>query len=359
MSIKGILKCTYFLLLLFASFAIAQPIMLTDSFSTEFSDFSILAGGKVVFVNSNGIISLVSINDPFNVLPFSLDWSSSDDGWDTSQDIEFLKSSPDGTLLCLAFSVSVPDTFLLTEVVLPHPILVLVCNSDGSEAQILGLIADSSNGLSLDFTQDSRLLYGSGFLPCLPTPEAYFEMYLGDESSLLRPFDIVDIEEGARFSSNGILQESFIANPWSDLVTAGHSPLQSIADMSNLSILYEDSTAVSPVVELWIEPDAGLARVNQAQVIRFADGTVYNSQEEPFLILGRISENNYIFSRDEGESIRIGSVNWSSFEEFDTSELTDLLGYLTINSKIKPLTLNANNSSIIFATGRGLYFYEF
>ncbi len=359
---KGIFNGTYLLLFLFVflvSLSFAQPVMLTDSLSTEFSEFAVVEGGVVVFINSNGIISSVSIDNPFNVLPFSPGWSPTDDGWESSEDIEFLKSSPDGTLLCLAFSVSVPDTLLLTEVVLPHPILILVCNSDGSDAQIVGLMADSPNGLSLDFTQDSRLLYGSGFLPCLPTPDAYFAMHLGDESSLLRPFDIVDIEEGARFSSNGILQESFIANPWSDLVTAGYSPLQSIADMSNLSILYEDSNAVSPVVELWIEPDAGLTRVNQAQTIRFADGTVYNSQEEPFLILGRISENNYIFSRNEGESIRIGSVNWSSFEELDTSELTELSGYITINSKIKPLSANARNSSIVFSTGRGLYYYEF
>lgn len=345
-----------FAVVLTASVAAAQPIMLTDSLSTVFGEFVLTASGSIVFINSNGVLASVNINDPFNTEPFSIGWTPEDNGWSGTGEIKLLKSSPDGNLVCLAIQVSIPDSVLNRGLTLPEPIVIIVCNSSGGGAQVVGVTSDFSNELSFDFTQDSRLLYGAGFLPCNPDPESYFGHYLGDESSSLRPFDLLDLEEGARFSSNGIIGYYFAGNPWSDLIASGPAPLTTIADIAVFSIVFQDSTLTSPVIDQWVEPDAGLAQIDGRQIIRLSDGTVYENQEDPYLILCRISEGNYIFSRNQGETIRTGRVNWSTFEEQETTELTELIGYISLNSRIK--TLNSG-TAIVFSAGRGLYYYEF
>jgi len=346
----------FFAVTLMVSVSVAQPVMLTDSLSTISGEFVLTAQGAVVFINSNGVLSSVNIDDPFNTESFSVGWVPEDDGWSGTGEIKLLKSSPDGNLVCLAIQVSIPDSVLNRGLSMPEPIVIIVCNAAGGGAQVVGVTTDSGNKLSFDFTQDSRLLYGAGFLPCNPDLESYFGHYLGDESSSLRPFDLIDLEEGARFSSNGIIGDYFTGNPWSDLIASGPAPLTTIADIAVFSIIFQDSTLTSPVIDQWIEPDAGLAQIDGPQIIRFSDGTIYESQEEPFLILCRISEGNYIFSRNQGESIRRGRVNWSTFEEQETTELTELMGYISLNSRIKALN---SGTAIVFSAGRGLYYYEF
>lgn len=334
----------------------AQPVMLTDSLSTSFGEFVMVSGGKVIFVNTTGSLSSVNIQDPFNTSPFTVDWIAADDGWAGPERIRLLKSSPDGNSVCIAVEVSIPDSVVNRGLPMPKPIVIVVCNSSGGEARAVGVTTDSGNALSFDFTQNSRLLYGAGFLPCLPNPEAYFAHYLGDESSSLRRFDVIDLEENARFSANGLIGDYFICNPWSDLITAGNEPFTTIADMATFSVVYEDSTLISPVVEQWVEPDAGLAILDSLQIIRLSDGTVFVNREAPFTILCRSSEGNYIFTRDEGETFSRGTVNWSTFAEEETAELTQLAGYLSISGKVLPVD---PGNSIIFRAGRGLYYYEF
>lgn len=346
----------FFAVTLLVSIAAAQPVMLTDSLSTVSGDFVLTAQGAVIFINSNGLLTSVNINDPFNTEPFSVGWAPEDDGWSGTGEIKLLKSSPDGNLACLAIQVSIPDSVLNTGLTMPEPIVIVVCSSTGGGAQVMGVTTDSSNELSFDFTQDSRLLYGAGFLPCNPDPESYFGHYLGDESSSLRPFDLIDLEEGARFSSNGIIGDYFTGNPWSDLIASGPAPLTTIADIAIFSTVFQDSALTSPVIDQWVEPDAGLAEIDGRQIIRLSDGTVYESQEEPFIILCRISEGSYIFSRNQGETIRTGRVDWSTFEEQETTELTELIGYISLNSRIEALN---SGTAIVFSAGRGLYYYEF
>ncbi len=334
----------------------AQPVMLTDSLSTSFGEFVMVSRGKVIFVNTAGSLSSVNIQDPFNSSTFTVDWTAADYGWTGPETIRLLKSSPDGNSVCIAVEVSIPDSVMNRGLSMPEPIVIVVCNSSGGGARAVGVTTDSGNVLSFDFTQDSRLLYGAGFLPCLPNSEAYFAHYLGDESSSLNRFDVIDLEENARFSANGLIGDFFIGNPWSDLITAGNEPLYTIADMATFSVVFKDSTLISPVVEQWVEPDAGLAILDSLQIIRFSDGTVFVNREAPFIILCRSSEGNYIFTRDEGETFSRGTVNWSSFEEEETAELTELAGYLSISGKVLPVD---PGNSIIFRAGRGLYYYEF
>ncbi|MCK5840700.1 MAG: hypothetical protein KAH31_00920 [Candidatus Sabulitectum sp.] len=334
----------------------AQPVMLTDSLSTSFGEFVMVSGGKVIFVNTAGSLSSVNIQDPFNTSPFTVDWIAADNGWAGPETIRLLKSSPDGNSVCIAVEVSIQDSVMNRGLSMPEPIVIVVCNSSGGVARAVGVTTDSGNNLSFDFTQDSRLLYGAGFLPCLPNSEAYYAHFLGDESSSIRRFDVIDLEENARFSANGLIGDYFIGNPWSDLISAGDEPLIRIVDIATFSVVFEDSTLISSVVEQWVEPDAGLAQLDSLQIIRLSDGTVFVNREAPFIILCRSSEGNYIFTRNEGETFSRGTVNWSTFEEEETSELTELAGYLSISGKVLPVD---PGNSIIFRAGRGLYYYEF
>ena len=339
---------------LIVSFASAQPVMLTDSLSTSFGEFILTAPGTVVFVNSNGTLSSVNVDDPFNTIPIQIGWLPDDDGWDGPGEIKFMKSSSNGELICIGIQVAVPDSVLQVGLSMPDPVVMIVCNSLGEDAQVIGVTEDFGEEFSFDFTMDSRLLYGAGLLPCNSDPESYFAYHLGDESSSISPYDVVDLEEGVRFSTSGIIRDRFISNRWSDLIAAGAEPLGVIADMTTFSIVHEDSAASSATIEQWIEPDAGLAQMGERQIIRFSDGTVYENQEEPFIILCRLSEGHYLFTRNGGETISTGIIDWSIFAEEESTEMTELAGYISLNSRIR-----AFDTGIIFSAGRGLYYYEF
>lgn len=346
-----------FLLVLAMSFinVLAQPVMLTDSLSTAFGEFVKAGEDIVIFVNTNGTLSSVSIDDPFNTQSFSTDWVPEDDGWSGPEEIKFLGISPDGNLLCIAVLVSVPDSVFSTDLSIPDPIVILICDAAGGSPQVAGLTVDTGGELCFDFTQDSRLLFGNGFLPCTPDPEAYFAYYLGDQTNLLQPFDLVDLEEGSRFSAGGIIGDRFVSNPWSDLIAAGGSPLSSIADMATLAIVFQDSTASSDLIEQWIEPDLGLAQRDTTQIVRLSDGTVQENPGDPFIVLCRVSSGRYVFSRDGGETINTGSIDWSSFEVEEPVELSELAGYLSAGNKVISVD---RDRAIVFRAGRGLYYYE-
>jgi hypothetical protein len=353
---EGILRHLLILaVVVFVSVSFAQPELLTDSLSTSQGDFALISGGRIVFVNTQGTLSSVSINDPLNISDFPVDWTPAGNGWEGSGEIRLLKSGPGGSLLLIAFKVLMPDRFPAGGVSMPDPVVLVVCDSEGGNARAVGVTYDSDEPLCFDFTRDSRLVYGARFLNCLPDPESYFSLYLGDESSSLRPFDVVDLEEGARFSSNGIVGSYILCNPWSDLIAAGNDPLTAIADMSAFSVIFEDSSLTSAIVEQWVEPDAGLAWRDSTQIVRFSDGTVYENHGDPVDVLCRLSDGSFVFSADGGETVNRGRINWSTFALEDSSQLSELAGYLTLGHRV---IAQNNTPAIVFSVGRGLYYYQ-
>jgi hypothetical protein len=353
---EGILRHPLiFAFVLIVSISSAQPELLTDSLSTSQGDFALISEGRIVFVNTKGTLSSVSINDPLNIGGFLIDWTPADNGWEGPGEIRLLKACPDGNLLLIALKVHMPDSLTAGGISMPDPVVLLVCDSEGGNARAVGVTYDSDEPLCFDFTRDSRLVYGARILNCLPAPESYFSLYLGDESSSLRPFDVVDLEEWARFSSNGIVGSYILCNPWSDLIAAGNDPLTTIADMSTFSVVFEDSSLTSPVIEQWVEPDAGLAWRDSTQIVRFSDGTVYENPGDPVDVLCRLSDGSFVFSADGGETINRGRINWSTFALENSSQLSELAGYLTPGNRVL-----AQNSTpaIVFNAGRGLYYYR-
>ncbi len=344
-----------FAVVVIVSVSFAQPELLTDSLSTSMVDFALLSGDRIVFVNTGGTLSSVSIDDPLNISKFIIDWIPSDNGWEGVGEIRMLKASPNGNLLFAAIKVQIPDGLPADGISIPDPVVLLVCDSEGGSVQIVGVVFDSDEPLTFNFTQDSRLLYGARILNCLPDPESYFSLCIGDESSSLRPYDVVDLEEKARFSSNGIIGSYMVCNPWSDLVAAGDNPLTKIADMATFTIVLEDSSLTSPIIEQWVEPDAGLAWSDTTQIVRFSDGTVFENPGKPIDILCRLSDGSYVFSSDGGETTDTGKINWSTFSVENSSSLTELVGYLTPGHRV----LSQNNiNAIVFNAGRGLYYYQ-
>ncbi len=352
---KGILPTiqhpVYLVLALGFSLGIAQPVMLTDSLSTTHSEFLVASEESIIFVNSNGTISSVNLNEPFVLQPVFLTWEAGNDGWDGPEEINFIGISPDGNTLCIAIQVALPESIFTTSISIPDPVLVLTCSITGEDARVVGITDTSQDSKDFYFTQDSRVLYGWGFLPCDPDPEAYFAMHLGDETDLIQPYHLIDLEEGLKFSANEMAEDILLANPWSDLAALGNK----IADMATLSTIYQDSTTTSAIIEQWIEPDMGLSTSILTQSARFADGISSQNPGEHFAIICRIEEGRYIYSRDDGETIYDGRIDWSSFEVTEPVLLDQLAGYLSIGRTV----LSANeNKGIVFSAGRGLYYYE-
>ncbi len=353
--LKGILPTiqhpAYIVLALLFSLGSAQPVILTDSLSTTRPEFLVASEERVIFVNANGTLSSVSINEPFVLEPVTLAWEAGSNGWEGPEEINYLGISPDGNTLCLTVQVAVPDSIYTTGIPIPDPMLVLVCSITGENVQVMGITDGSQESKGFYFTQDSRVLFGWGFLPCNPTPEAFFALYLGDETDLIPPYHLIDLEEGTMFQAAGIAENNIVANPWSDLTAHGNT----ITDMATLSTIYQDSTTTSDIIDQWIEPDMGLLTSETTQTARLADGTSYVNPGEIFIILCRVEEGRYIYSRDGGETLIDGRIDWTLFEEIESMELDQLKGYLSTGRKV----FSANEGAgIVFSAGRGLYYYE-
>ena len=341
----------YVVTALLFSLGSAQPVMLSDSLSTTHPEFIVASEERVIFVNANGTLSSVSINEPFVLEPVPFTWEAGNYGWEGSEEITCMGISPDGNTLCLSVQVAVPDSIFTTVIPIPEPMIVLTSSLTDEDVKIMGIIESFRETKSFSFTQDSRVLFGWGFLPCNPTPEAFFAMHLGDETDLIQPYHLIDLEEGIRFSASGMDTHTLIANPWSDLAAHGNT----ITDMATLSTIYQDSTTTSDIIDQWIEPYIGLLTSEATQTARLADGTSYENPGENFIILCRVEEGRYIYSRDGGGTLIDGRIDWTLFEETESAELDQLDGYLSVGRKV----LSANEGrGIVFSAGRGLYYYE-
>jgi hypothetical protein len=345
------------LVVIVVSIVSAQPVLLTDSLSTDVSEFVAVSGGRVVYINTHGKLSSVNKDDPLNTEDFIPDWTPASDGWAGDGQYLMLRAGADGNIIMAAVQVSLPDSLLDTGIAMPDPVVIMVCNSSGGDARAVGVTYRSNEELCFDFTQDSRLLYGAGFLNCQPDPVSYYAKYLGDQSSLIRPFDMVDLVEGSRFSTHGVVGSHFLCNPWSDLIAAGDDgePLTRIANMVNFSVLYEDSTLSESVIDMWTGSESGLAGTDTGQVCRFSDGSVLENPGTTVTVFCSLSNGKCVYSVNGEDPVYWGRINWQTFEVEESTELVELAGYFSPGHTIQPV---GRYPAVIFNAGRGLYYYE-
>ncbi|MBN1434140.1 hypothetical protein JW921_05225 [Candidatus Fermentibacterales bacterium] len=343
-------------LLLTGLLASTGPIMLADSLNPYYEAFVVLGTGSVLYVGDDGVLRVVEIDRPMQPLVFRTDWDPADWGWQPCAGIGLLETSPDGRHIVFTEQVAVPDSLLGQYDYVPGPVLVVVAGADGSGSCLVALSFDVGGGPGFDFLSDSRHIYGGPLLGCDPTPVAFLEMWSGSDQSRYYPEGyLIDISDGSRSGGReDFMGDGFYSNPWSDLVAAGCYPPNLIANAATAEVMVEDTSARSPaIIETWVLPDAGLARTNGSQVLRFADGRVLVNPGNPILVYGRLSDGTHVFSPDEGTTVLRGMIDWSDFS-FETADT--LAGLGGVLEQWRSL-LEVPGAGFVFRRGSSLYFY--
>jgi hypothetical protein len=294
--------------------------VICDDVSTYLSNTVVTDWGGVIYVNDQGELSI--INPDYTGEPRSL---IVDLGWElvnwggTGQVIR-LSGSSDGRMICYAQYVFLSDEMSAEDgSYIPAPLMVICCGSDGMAPKLLGLSFDAGGGPHFDFTVDSRFVYGSPWLECRPTPGDYIQYVTGDGSSDLDPFLMIDVTNGDRRGDPSVVSDGYVPNPYSDLVAAGWYPPNTIVDVTSGRILLQDTSYTAPaIIETWILPDAGLAMLEDGrQVVRYSDGSETVNPGDRIDVYARLQGGQYVFTRNGGNNVMLGNIDWSDFSSED------------------------------------------
>ncbi len=139
------LKCLVLVqtLLLVTAVSASEPVILSESLSDYNPFFEVLENGTVLYIDYDGQLTLVSIDDPMKTASFLNDWNPEEYGWANPGRISNFVFSPYGEYICFCQQVSVPDSLQTGEQYIPGPVLVAVCRTDGTGCRILALSFDA------------------------------------------------------------------------------------------------------------------------------------------------------------------------------------------------------------------------
>ena len=338
-----------------------QPAVLSESVFPYTNDFAVTVEGDAIYISGDGELFRVDPDNPQAAAELEVDWNGQLGNWEGPGALFNLCGSPDGELICFTARVMVPESFLAdSNEYIPSPLLVVLCRPDGSEPEVLGLTFDAGGGPAFAFTTDSRFVYGSPWLECQPTPESYVRYIRGNGENLLEPWLRVNVATGERSGDPNVLGDGFTSNPYSDLVATGAYPPNRIADVvSGETLLESTGVQAGSIIETWVLPGAGLARDSlDRQVLRRSDGTESVNPGEPYEVYCRLPDGRYLFSRDAGQTVMAGTINWDDFTPSGAVELPSLSGMLDTYTCIKPLPsqdTGDEETGVAFRSGVSLY----
>ncbi len=340
------------LLFLYSISHAADPVMLADSLFPYCYDFAVLDTGNIVFIDNDCILCTVSPWNPMEVSELEIQWGDQLDEWGDTGHLLSLSGNSDGSLICFAQFVRIPDELIIdSEYVVPVPLLVTVCGSDGSDARVIGLSVDVGGGPQFDFSRDSRFVFGHPFQMCLPSPVDYARYH--EEGEHLEDFMMVDLLTGERSGNPSKISDGYYLNPYSDLAAAGCYPSDLIIDIVTREILLEDTCIDHPtIIGTWVLPDAGLAGSNGEQVLRYSSGRETVNPGTNLRVFCMIPDGRYVFSTDGGDTVMLGLINWDTFETPGAIELPELAGlYCTMKSL-------PGSNWVVYRNANSLYSFE-
>lgn len=246
--------------------------------------------------------------------PLGVDWEAASDGWTDPGEVILLEGSPDGRLLCLGIPVSIPDSLGQDHGLVPGPMVLLVCGSDGTGARPLALSMLVGGGPDFTFASDSRFICGHPIIGCPPRPADYVSHWTA-EGPGSADAHLIDVNDGSLHGGcRGLLSDGFIPSPWSDLAAAGAYPPDLVVDFLECEVLCRDTTG-GGILHTWVLPDAGLGREDGRQVLRRADGTVRVNSGPAMRMHTRLEDGRYLWSREGADTVWLGRVSWPEFAE--------------------------------------------
>lgn len=333
-----------------------EPVLLTDSMFDYVISFVPLYDGRVLFVNSQNELCTVSPEAPMEVSLWNTDWSAEDDGWSGAGYFASLSGSHDGRLVCFTRFVHLPGDLCDSDIVIHVPLAVIVCGADGSGGKAVALSQSVGSGPQFDFTMDSQCLYGQPIYMVEPNAESYVAQAIGEEYEMLEDFDMIRLDDGSRSSFNCNLSDGYCPNPYSDILSCGSYPPNEIFDIISNMELMRSPDEGTPMMDNWILPDAGFVNRNGKQLVQWIDGHTSENPGESFTVYCMLPGDRHLFSRDMGESVFIGILDWETFTIKDAIELPELAGHLPRYSTV---ALTRDLRGILFTQNRrSLYFAE-
>lgn len=296
----------------------SQPVFLASDINDYVKSLVALPDGRVLFVDNNSDFWTVSCDSPGEKEEWLSFWDHSAHGWADVIRVSWLSGAWNGERICYAVTVTSGRD-------VHAPEMVLVCDSDGSNAEPVVLSFNVGSGPQFDFTMDSQFLYGNPLLSCSPDVKSYVELTEG--SSELPPADMIEIATGER-SYRGVLSDGYYACPFSDILSGASYPPSMIYDMNSSEVLLEVSDDESPVIDKWVLPDAGLVISRDGQFLRYADGSEVRNPGEDITVYAMLGDGRYFYSFNNGETVFLAEINWDSFKGLNPVEQPGLAGIL-------------------------------
>ncbi|MCK5840617.1 MAG: hypothetical protein KAH31_00500 [Candidatus Sabulitectum sp.] len=300
----------------------SQPVFLASDINDYVKSLVALPDGRVLFVDNNSDFWTVSCDFPGEKEEWLSFWDHSACGWANVIRVSWLSGSWNGESICYAVTVTAGEDVHVPE-------MVLVCDSDGSNAEPVALSMNVGSGPQFDFTMDSRFLYGNPLLSCSPDVNSYVESTEG--SSELPWADMIEIATGER-SYHGVLSDGYYACPFSDIVSCASDPPSVIYDMNSSKILLEVSDDESPVINKWVLPDAGLVTIGDNQFLRYSDGREILNTGDKITVYAVVGDGRYLYRQDNADAIFLAEIDWDNFQTFNPVEQPGLTGYIRSRS---------------------------
>ena len=344
----------------FASVHYSEPVELVDSLQTYYGSTSFLTldHGSVIFVNSEEQICIMDVTSEAEPEVFECHWVPGTPEWRGNTNTLLQDISQDGATICFTQQVSFPDSMQVYDSRIPGPVIVAVCNTDGSDARIVALSFDIGGSPDFHFTNDSKYLFGGVILRCQPNASDYAEYVTRDDDTGLISGHLIDVGTGDLVGDCQVVaNDGYYANPWSDLAATGAYPTTKIVDVIDQEIIFEDSSlGQNGIISRWVLPDAGLAYRDGEQILLHADGSVVRNEGPDIRVYEVLFNGRYIFSYDDGgDNIKLGNIDWNTFQSPDAIILGGLEEYdIDYCKAIESIRGNW----LIFVDGNAMYSYE-
>ena len=320
----------YVLLIFCASAAFCGgTTILTEDVDPGCQDLAVTDWGAVIFVNGEGDLAILNPDYTGNPTGMMIDWGYQLEEWGELHRVFDLCGSSDGRMICFVQTVGIPEEYYRDEDFnIPYPQIVALCRSDGMDPKLLGLSFEVGSGPHFTFTQDGGHVYGGPWLECDPDPESFIGYFSGDDSFRETPWLMVDTETGARSGDPAVISDGFRENPYSDFVAAGWYPPNTIVDITTQRVMQRDTSPDGPaIIDEWVLPYGGLARNSDGdQMLRFVDGTCMINPGNDIDVYCRLSDGRFLFTRDGGENLLLGSIELPGFSSPDAVPVPWLAG---------------------------------
>ena len=333
----------------------AEPVQLPGELGYDGS-FAVASDGMVFFVDEEGCLMRWSLEDPASVQELEVAWGDLLDEWDGLGIAWNVSGSPDGSMICFSRFARVPDECWPDSVQSrPSPLLVVVCGTDGSDPRILGLSWDIGYP-EFEFTRDNARVFSESWYVCPPTPQGWVGLVTRNpvSSGVSWSGMYASVEDGSRSGDRS----------YGDRIHIFDDPLRNDAPAdSDTPLLYVDSESWTvqseeegysenaPVYMGMVAPDAYLAKaVDGSQFVRFADGREYSNPGDPLIVYCRLPDGRHVFSRDDGETVFLGTIDWRTFQSSDAEEIPGLAGA----DRWCGMTPLLDGSGVVYRSGRGL-----